>query len=89
MKNAGCNSELLLQDAKTYEVLYLKIKEKIIELEEQVNTSKKDMFSKANFYADIAEKTLLELRKVVDKAEELVANEFWPMAKYQELLTIL
>ena len=43
----------------------------------------------AKLYADKGAKTLRKLRSYVDKAEEIVSDEFWPMAKYQELLLSL
>ncbi len=89
MKNAGCPSEILIEEVKTFENLYLRIKEKTNELEDIINTSQNDLFSKAKFFADKAEKALEALRIYVDNAEELIADEFWPMAKYQDLLTIL
>jgi glutamine synthetase type III len=33
-------------------------------------------------------KILAKLREQIDFAEDLVADEFWPMASYQKLLTI-
>ena len=89
MKNAGCPSEILIEEVKTFENLYLRIKEKTNELEDIISTSQNDLFSKAKFFADKAEKALEALRIYVDNAEELIADEFWPMAKYQDLLTIL
>ena len=89
MKNSGIPSKALEEEAKTFENLYIKIKEKTNELEDILAKEQKDMLSKAKYYADKAEKALEALRIYVDNAEESVANEFWPMAKYQELLTIL
>lgn len=47
------------------------------------------MEKKAKLYAKNGAAALTDLRASVDKAETLVADRFWPMAKYQELLTIL
>ena len=44
---------------------------------------------KAKLYAKNGADALADLRASVDKAEEMVADRYWPMAKYQELLTIL
>ncbi len=89
MKNSGIPSKTLEEEAKTFENLYTKVKEKTNELEDILSKEQKDMLAKAKYFADKAEKALEALRIYVDDAEELVANEFWPMAKYQELLTIL
>ncbi len=89
MKNAGINSKELITDAKGFDSLYLNIKEKTNELEDIISKPNNDMLSRARFFADKAETILEELRAFVDKAEESVSNEFWPMAKYQELLTVL
>ncbi|MCK5393732.1 MAG: glutamine synthetase type III, partial [Candidatus Omnitrophica bacterium] len=46
----------------------------------------KDVLTMAKLYADKGAQALKQLRSYVDKAEEIVSDEFWPMAKYQELL---
>ena len=51
--------------------------------------AKKKHFDQAQILGDDGEKALVALREAVDSAETLVAEEFWPMAKYQELLTSL
>ena len=89
MKASGIPSKTLEEEARTFENLYTKIKEKTNELEDTLSKEQKDMLSKAKYFADKAEKALEALRIFVDNAEELVSDEFWPMAKYQELLTIL
>ena len=50
---------------------------------------RKSAHAKAEYLGNECEKALLELRSAVDSAEEFVAEELWPMAKYQELLTVL
>lgn len=89
MKNSGIPSKILEEEAKNFEELYIRIREKTNELEDLYSTTQSDMLSRANFFADKAEKALEALRIYVDNAEEVVSDEFWPMAKYQELLTIL
>ena len=89
MKNSGIPSKILEEEAKNFEELYIRISEKTNELEDLYSTTQSDMLSRANFFADKAEKALEALRIYVDNAEEVVSDEFWPMAKYQELLTIL
>ena len=47
---------------------------------------RKTAHAKAEFLADEGEKALAGLRRAVDAAEEVVADELWPMAKYRDLL---
>lgn len=89
MQKANCPSKVLCEELKTFEGLYQEIKEHTTALDDLINTSSKDLLARATFLAEKGEKALLALRENVDAAEELVANEFWPMAKYQELLTLL
>ena len=44
-------------------------------------------YEKAKAYHEIAE-ALFDLRKPIDKLEELVDNNTWPLPKYRELLFI-
>ena len=46
-----------------------------------------DEYEKAVAYHQIAE-DLFALRRPVDKLEELVDNDVWPLPKYRELLFI-
>ena len=46
-----------------------------------------DEYEKALAYHDIAE-SLFKLRKSIDKLEEIVDNDMWPLPKYRELLFI-
>jgi glutamine synthetase len=46
-----------------------------------------DIYERALAYHDIAE-SLYDLRKPIDKLEELVDNRMWPLPKYRELLFI-
>ena len=89
MKTSGMPSKILEEELKYFEELYIRIKEKTNDLENLYSITHDNMFSRANFFADKAEKALEALRIYVDNAEEVVSDEFWPMAKYQELLTIL
>ena len=44
-------------------------------------------YEKALAYHEIAE-SLFPLRKTIDKLEEIVDNDMWPLPKYRELLFI-
>ena len=46
-----------------------------------------DEYEKALAYHEIAE-SLFKLRKSIDKLEEIVDNDMWPLPKYRELLFI-
>ncbi len=91
MKGAGLDSEILAQQARTAEKLFVEIKSSSDSLAKVLHKSesKKSLAAKAAFLGDEGEKALEKLRACVDGAEELIADEFWPLAKYQELLTTL
>ena len=46
-----------------------------------------DEYKRALAYHEIAE-SLYDLRKPIDKLEEVVDNKMWPLPKYRELLFI-
>ena len=46
-----------------------------------------DEYERAMAYHDIASQ-IEELRRPIDKLEELVDNRLWPLPKYRELLFI-
>ncbi|MDD4179749.1 MAG: glutamine synthetase III [Candidatus Margulisbacteria bacterium] len=78
-------------DLKGASALYADIKDAIKNLEKTIVVCEKEenLEKKAKLYAKNGANALADLRASVDKAETLVADGFWPMAKYQELLTIL
>ncbi len=90
-KSAGVVSKTLTDEVKRFDTFYSEIKQCADKLEEVLHKADKqeNHHKKAEFLAETGEKTLVKLRDVVDSAEEAVASEFWPMAKYQELLTVL
>jgi glutamine synthetase len=78
-------------DLKGAVSLYADLKAEITGLEKAISVCEKedDIEKKAKLYAKNGNQALADLRSSVDYAETMVADEFWPMAKYQELLTIL
>jgi len=78
-------------DLKVVSGLYGDIKVAIAGLEKAIALCEKEenLEKKAKLYAKNGANALSALRTSVDEAETLVADAFWPMAKYQELLTIL
>lgn len=91
MKNAGIASSVLVNQAKAIEKLYIEIKNGAETLEKVLHKgeSKKDLLARATFFGDEGDKALEKLRIAVDNAEEMTSHEFWPIAKYQDLLTSL
>lgn len=89
--SAGIKSEVLLGEVKKLESLYSDIKKGIRELEDTLNKieSEEDHHKRAYGYAEKGTAALEKLRMSVDQAEECVADDLWPIAKYQELLLVL
>ena len=79
------------KDLKELSALYAEIKTAIGKLEKAIVTCEKEekLEKKAKLYANTGAKALDDLRAAVDTAETVVADDLWPMAKYQELLTVL
>jgi len=90
-KTAGAASKSLTAEVKRFDAFYSDIQQFTDRLEAVlVRADNKDNHhKKAEFLAEAGEDALEQLREVVDRAEQAVAHEFWPMAKYQELLTVL
>jgi glutamine synthetase len=86
---AGLSNELE-KDLLVLNNLYRDIKSYGEELEGvlEKNLTLKSCLDKAKHLSTNGGKALFNLRTAVDTAEEMVADEFWPMAKYQKLLTI-
>jgi glutamine synthetase len=91
LKAASAKTNLLLKDAEKFADLYQQIKEGADKLEKTLKKGQscQDLHAQAIFLGDSGEKALETLRAFVDEAEELTANDLWPMAKYHELLTAL
>ncbi|MFH1458983.1 MAG: glutamine synthetase III [Candidatus Omnitrophota bacterium] len=91
VKGAGMKSTVIASDIKDLDKVYTDIQAGIAELEKEMLDCEKQNgeLKKARAYASRGVAALVKLRAAVDKAEELIADELWPMAKYQELLLIL
>ena len=59
---------------------------KMIEARKNANTIENE-YEKAKAYHEIAE-SLFAIRRPIDKLEEIVDNDMWPLPKYRELLFI-
>jgi len=89
--SAGIKSPALLGDLEKSDKLYADVKTGIAGLEKSLNSceAESDIFKRANLFATKGVESLETLRTAVDSSELIVADEFWPMAKYQELLNSL
>jgi len=81
----------LKKDTAIFNALYDRLKTGIAGLEAALISCEKtdDLFKKADAYAGSGAIALARLRDSADTAEKLLADEFWPLPKYQELLTVL
>ncbi len=88
IKLSGSKLSVFSDELKEIGAVYENMQKGVIALQKvTVQCEKeKDVLSMAKLYADKGAKALKKLRSYVDKAEEIVSDEFWPMAKYQELL---
>ena len=91
LKTAGITFSVLSAELKRFNELFNEIKDSADVLENLFHRAEKtsDPHKRARLFASEGEKALASLRFSVDAAEGIVSAEFWPMAKYQELLTIL
>ncbi|MFH1061895.1 MAG: glutamine synthetase III [Candidatus Omnitrophota bacterium] len=91
VKAAGIKDSIIASDIKELNKIYGDIQAGINGLEKEMAIAEKagDELKKAKLMAVKCVAALNKLRVVVDIAEELVADELWPMAKYQELLLVL
>lgn len=91
LKESGIDSRALLDEAKIIESLYSDVKSAIETLKKDIYELEciEDLHEKARAFAGKGAKSMHNLRVSVDKAEEFVADDLWPMAKYQKLITKL
>ncbi|MCK4994289.1 MAG: glutamine synthetase III [Candidatus Omnitrophica bacterium] len=91
VKSAGIKSGAVAADLKILDKVYADIKSGMNSLKKEIDACEKQIteLKKAKAYASSGVAALDKLRVAVDTAEELVADELWPMAKYQELLLVL
>jgi len=91
LKESGIESRALFEEAKNIEALYSDVKNNIEILKKDLLEleSIEDLHEKAIAFAGKGAKSMHNLRVSVDKAEEFVADDLWPMAKYQRLIANL
>ena len=83
----GCTSEQLLVEEISGLVEDVRVKVDAMQKAREAAKDAPDAFAQAMAYSDIAA-SLRELRKPLDRLEELVDNRIWPLPKYRELLFI-
>jgi len=91
LKEAGIKDTALVDELKLLNKFYGEIKgnaENLVQITESL-AKETNLLKHTKGIATKGVAALLELRNSVDAVEGIVADDFWPMAKYQELLTIL
>jgi glutamine synthetase len=91
VKAAGIKVSPMAADIKQLNKIYVDMQSGINALAKEMVLAEKagDELKKSKVMAGKCVPALNKLRVIVDSAEELVADELWPMAKYQELLLVL
>ncbi|MDR2645424.1 MAG: glutamine synthetase III [Endomicrobium sp.] len=82
-------SDSFEKELKTLINIYDEVKKLVAEMETFLALEHKDVHETAEKFASQGVEILAKLRDQIDSAEDLVADEFWPMASYQKLLTAL
>ena len=86
--NNHINNEFVLEDAIKLSDLLQNTKRVVDQLEYEVSNaeSQEDLLSKAVYYRDKILPIMKELRFYVDKMEEVVSKDAWPIPTYTDLL---
>jgi glutamine synthetase len=88
-KNLGklnIKADVFTKDLEILVKLYEEIRKYCAELEKFLAADHGEISAIADKFASEGVEILANLREKVDIAEDLVADEFWPMASYQKLL---
>ena len=83
----SCASELQILDTINKYVEEVRVKTRAMKDARKAANAIEDEYKRALAYHEIAE-SLYDLRKPIDKLEEVVDNKMWPLPKYRELLFI-
>jgi glutamine synthetase len=91
LQTLAMNCETIVSEIKTLHRLYHAMKTSAIRLKDIVKTANglTDFQEMSSLLSLKAEVEMKELRDSVDKAERLIADDIWPVAKYRELLAEL
>ena len=87
LNKLGIKSDSFEKELKTLINIYDEVKKLVAEMENFLALEHKDVHETAEKFAAQGVEILAKLREQIDSAEDLVADEFWPMASYQKLLT--
>jgi len=83
----SCAAELQLLETINKYVEEVRVKTRAMKDARKAANAIEDEYKRALAYHEIAE-SLYDLRKPIDKLEEVVDNKMWPLPKYRELLFI-
>jgi glutamine synthetase len=83
----GCETETELLAKITRRVEEIRVRVAAMKEARKKANAIEDEYERALAYHEIAE-SLYDLRKPIDKLEEVVDNKLWPLPKYRELLFI-
>ncbi len=83
----SCATELQILDTINKYVEEVRVKTRAMKDARKAANAIEDEYKRALAYHEIAE-SLYDLRKPIDKLEEVVDNKMWPLPKYRELLFI-
>ncbi|MBR6184076.1 MAG: glutamine synthetase III [Bacteroidales bacterium] len=83
----SCAAELQILDTINKYVEEVRVKTRAMKDARKAANAIEDEYKRALAYHEIAE-SLYDLRKPIDKLEEVVDNKMWPLPKYRELLFI-
>ncbi len=88
---AGVTTPGIQKQLKMLNGLYEDLQNAIESLEKALATCSNtaDLLKRAHAYGSVGVDSLAAVRAIVDAAERVVADDFWPVAKYQELLLTL
>lgn len=86
LEKLNLKSEIFLKEIKILLALYEKMNDINFDLSKFISSQSQNVFETADSFSSRGVELLEALRKEVDTAESLVADEFWPMASYQKLL---
>ena len=83
----SCAAEMQLLETINKYVEEVRVKTRAMKDARKAANAIEDEYKRALAYHEIAE-SLYDLRKPIDKLEEVVDNKMWPLPKYRELLFI-
>jgi glutamine synthetase len=87
LKSCGKNPHL--GTLETLTTMVATFEEKINALDHAVNhKGAHDLTAEAKHFNDVVKSAMLEVREIADQLETVIADDIWPLPKYQEMLFI-